>query len=87
MSGDSKREREIAVAWLHEHDAVYVRAVFGMKSGWWLDGVFLGSRSIEAVENMRRKASGEQVVEDLVESIKRLTGDEELRKMTRKRLS
>ena len=33
------------------------------------------------------KASGEQVVEDLVESSKRLTGDEELRKMTRKRLS
>ncbi len=87
MSGDSKREREIAVTWLHGHGAVYVRAVFGRKSGWWLDGVFLGSRSIEAVENMRRKASGEQVVEDLVESIKRLTGDEELRKMTRKRLS
>ena len=63
------------VAWLHEHGAVYVRAVFGMKSGWWLDGVFLGSRSVEAAENMRRKTSGEQVVEDLVESMKRLSED------------
>ena len=62
MSDDSKREREIAVTWLHGHGAVYVRAVFGMKSGWWLDGVFFGSRSIEAVENMRRKVQGEQVV-------------------------
>lgn len=78
MSGDSKREREIAVAWLHEHGAVYVRAVFGMRSGWWFDGVFLGSRSIEAMENMRRKVQGEQVVEELEENIKRLTGDEEL---------
>ena len=58
MSNDSKREREIAVTWLHEHGAVYVRAVFGRKSGWWLDGVFLGSRSVEAAENMRRKTSG-----------------------------
>ena len=46
-----------------------------MKSGWWLDGVFLGSRSVEAAENMRRKTSGEQVVEDLVESMKRLSED------------
>jgi hypothetical protein len=61
------------VAWLHKHGAVYVRAVFGMKSGWWLYGVFLGSRSVEAAENMRRKTLGEQVVEDLVESMKRLT--------------
>ncbi len=54
MSRDSKPEREKAVSWLHEHGVVYVRAVLGMKSGWWFDGVFLGSRSIEAVENMKR---------------------------------
>ena len=42
------------MSWLHEHGVVYVRAVLGMKSGWWFDGVFLGSRSIEAVENMKR---------------------------------
>ena len=50
--GGPKREREIAAAWLHEQGAVYVRAVLGMRSGWWLDGVFLGSRSVEAEENL-----------------------------------
>ena len=61
MSGDSKREREKAVAQLHEHGAVYVRGVFCVRPGWWLDGVFLGSRSLEAAENMRRKTQGERV--------------------------
>ena len=82
---DPRLEREKAAAWLHGQGAMYVRGVFGVRPGWWLEGVFLGSRSVEAAENMRRKALGEQVVEDLVESMKRLTGDEKLRKMTRKR--
>jgi hypothetical protein len=57
--GNPKPEREKAATWLHKQGTVYVRAVFGMRSGWWLEGVFLGSHSVEAAENMRRKTSGE----------------------------
>jgi hypothetical protein len=84
VGDDLRLEREKAVAWLHEQGAVYIRAVFGTKSGWWLDGVFLGPRSVEAAENVRCKAPGERIVDELVESMKRLTGDEKLRKMTGK---
>jgi hypothetical protein len=52
---DPRLEREKAAAWLHKRGAVYVRAVLGMKSGWWLEGVFLGSRSVEAAENLKRR--------------------------------
>ncbi len=64
--GDPKCEREKAAAWLHKQGAVYVRAVFGMRSGWWLEGVFLGSRSVEAEENLC-KSRGKKLWKELEE--------------------
>ena len=63
---DPRPKREKSVAWLHKQGAVYVRAVFGMRSGWWLEGVFLGSRSVEAEENLC-KSRGKKLWKELEE--------------------
>lgn len=52
---DPRLEREKATVWLREQGAEYIRAVWGVKSGWWREGKFLGSRSVEAMENSKRE--------------------------------
>lgn len=58
--------REKAAAWLHEQGAVYVRAVLGVRPGWWLEGVFFGSRSVEAMENLC-ESRREKLLKELTE--------------------